>query len=198
MSRSKRLFDLLQALRRRRTAVSGVVLAQELGVSLRTVRRDVATLQSLGADIKAEAGVGYALQPGLLLPPLAFTEEELHALALGAELISQQTDAALSGAVRNAIAKIEAVLVPHMHHALDGTSFYVASTQVNTPVPFDLKELRRALREQRKLQIRCKVRTEFSSKKSSGPSWWGFRPMSKVLRAGARPTLNTKSLRQNE
>jgi predicted DNA-binding transcriptional regulator YafY len=45
------LFDLMQALRRHRGTVSGEVLAHEAGVSLRTIRRDIATLQAMGADI---------------------------------------------------------------------------------------------------------------------------------------------------
>lgn len=68
MTRSHRLFDLMQALRRHRRTVSGKALAHELGVSLRTIRRDVATLQGMGADIEGEPGVGYVLRPGFLLP----------------------------------------------------------------------------------------------------------------------------------
>lgn len=153
MSRSYRLFDLLQMLRTYRGAVSGGVLARELGVSLRTVRRDMAALQAMGAEIRAEAGVGYALGSSFVLPPLTFTEEELHALAIGAEWVSRQSDTALAGAVRNALAKIESVLSPQAQHALDGTSFYVAPAPEIAPNGFDLAELRRALREQRKVRL---------------------------------------------
>lgn len=153
MSRSHRLFHLLQSLRRHRGVVSGAVLAREVGVSLRTIRRDIATLQAMGAEIDAEAGVGYALRPGFLLPPLSFNEEELHALVIGAEWVARQTDAALAAAVRNAMAKIEAVLAPKLHHALDGTSFYVGSPRHSTLTGLDLGECRRAIREQRKLRI---------------------------------------------
>ena len=65
MSRSERLLALLQALRRRRRRrpVSGRVLADELGVSLRTLYRDIASLQGQGAEIEGEAGLGYVLKP---------------------------------------------------------------------------------------------------------------------------------------
>lgn len=76
MARSHRLFELMQALRRHRRTVSGASLAQELGVSLRTIRRDVATLQGMGADIDGEPGLGYILKPGFLLPPLSFTDRK--------------------------------------------------------------------------------------------------------------------------
>ena len=73
MSRTARLFDLLTILRRHRHPVPGAVLARECGVSLRTLYRDIATLEAQGARIDGEAGVGYLLRPGFLLPPLMFS-----------------------------------------------------------------------------------------------------------------------------
>ncbi|MBA2777553.1 helix-turn-helix transcriptional regulator [Billgrantia kenyensis] len=70
MSRTTRLLDLLQILRRHRCPVSGTALAQELGVSLRTLYRDIASLRAIGAEIEGEPGMGYRLEPGLMLPPL--------------------------------------------------------------------------------------------------------------------------------
>ena len=75
MSRSERLFDLLQVLRRHRRPVSGRALAEEIGVSLRTLYRDIASLQAQGATIEGEAGIGYVLRPGFLLPPLMLPRE---------------------------------------------------------------------------------------------------------------------------
>src|ERR1700722_18435765 len=69
LSRSERLLALLQALRRRRRPISGRVLADELGVSLRTLYRDIASLQGQGAEIEG----GYVLKPGFWLPPLMFS-----------------------------------------------------------------------------------------------------------------------------
>ena len=152
MARSHRLFDLMQVLRRHRRTVSGGALARELGVSLRTIRRDIATLQEMGADIDGEAGVGYILQPGFLLPPLSFTEEELLGLVIGAQWVSRQTDDTLAFAVKNALAKINAVLPPDMRSALDDDTVYVGH-RAKAATPLDLSEIRRALREQRKLRI---------------------------------------------
>ena len=73
MSRTERLLDLLQLLRGRRTPVTGPDLARELGVSLRTLYRDIATLQGQGADIEGEPGLGYVMRPGFTLPPLMFS-----------------------------------------------------------------------------------------------------------------------------
>lgn len=83
MSRTERLFDLIQTLRIHRFPVTGSHLAQELGISVRTLYRDIATLKAQGADIEGEPGLGYVLRPGFMLPPLIFTEEEIEALVLG-------------------------------------------------------------------------------------------------------------------
>jgi predicted DNA-binding transcriptional regulator YafY len=83
MSRASRLFDLLQILRRHRRPVSGATLASGAGISLRTLYRDIAALQTLGAEIEGEPGLGYVLKPGFLLPPLMFSGPEIEALALG-------------------------------------------------------------------------------------------------------------------
>ena len=72
MARAERLLELLQALRRHRRPVSGAALAAETGVSLRTLYRDIASLQAQGAMIEGEAGVGYVLKPGFMLPPMMF------------------------------------------------------------------------------------------------------------------------------
>jgi predicted DNA-binding transcriptional regulator YafY len=83
MSRAERLLQLMQVLRRHRVPASGADLARELGVSLRTLYRDIASLQAQGATIEGEAGVGYLLRPGFTLPPLMLSEEEIEALVLG-------------------------------------------------------------------------------------------------------------------
>ena len=103
MSRAQRLLDLIQVLRRHRRPVSGAALADELGVSLRTLYRDVATLNGQGAHIDGEAGMGYVLRPGFMLPPLMFSEDEIEALVLGSRWVAARADDALSGAARRAM-----------------------------------------------------------------------------------------------
>ncbi|NVD72279.1 YafY family transcriptional regulator [Duganella sp. BJB1802] len=152
MARSLRLFDLMQVLRRHRGTVSGRVLASEVGVSLRTIRRDIVTLQAMGADIDGEPGVGYILRPGFLLPPLSFTVEELQALVAGAQWVSHQTDDALALAAQNALAKIGGVLPQDMRMALDDDALYIARKREETS-DLDLARVRRAMREQCKMHI---------------------------------------------
>ena len=99
--------------------VAGAALAEELGVSLRTLYRDIAALQAQGAAIEGEAGFGYVLKPGFTLPPLMFTLDEVEALALGARWVEGRADEGLAKSAKDALAKIAAVLPPERAAALD-------------------------------------------------------------------------------
>lgn len=82
-NRAARLLQLIDRLRCSRSAVTGASLAEALGVSLRTLYRDIETLRHQGADIEGDPGVGYRLRSGFMLPPLMFDHDELEALLLG-------------------------------------------------------------------------------------------------------------------
>ncbi len=153
MPRAQRLLDLIQALRRHRFPVSGQKLADELGVSLRTLYRDIHTLQSQGAHIEGEAGVGYVLRPGYMLPPLMFSDEEIEALALGTRWVAARTDTRLAKAATNALAKISAVLPPELAEQLDATSLLIAPGCDGPASDVDLSDVRMAIRDQAKLEI---------------------------------------------
>jgi predicted DNA-binding transcriptional regulator YafY len=153
MSRSERLFDLLQALRRHRRPVSGKVLADEIGVSLRTLYRDIVTLQAQGATIDGEPGVGYVLKPGFLLPPLMFPLEEIEALALGSRWVAERADGALREAALGALARIAAVLPAELREELDAAALLVGP---GAQIPADAVDpalLRKAIRSERKLAL---------------------------------------------
>lgn len=152
MSRSARLLDLIQALRRHRRPVAGRVLADELGVSLRTLYRDIATLQAQGANIAGEPGIGYVLRPGYMLPPLMFSEDEIEALVLGSQWVSGRADPRLAAAARNTLAKIAAVLPPDLVDQLETSGLMVVPGTVE-PDGVDLGIVRRAIRSEHKLGI---------------------------------------------
>ncbi|TSE13117.1 YafY family transcriptional regulator [Mesorhizobium intechi] len=150
MSRSERLLDLIQCLRRHRRPVSGQVLADQLGVSIRTLYRDIATLQGQGAPIEGEAGLGYVLKPGFLLPPLMFTDEEIEAIVLGSRWVAKQPDLRLSAAAANALAKIAAVLPDDLREDLDASTLLVGPPMTAIE-GIDLGIVRQAIRHERKL-----------------------------------------------
>ena len=75
----------------------------DLGISLRTLYRDIATLQAQGAIIDGAPGLGYVLRPGFLLPPLMLSQDEIEALALGSRWVADRGDARLGQAASDAI-----------------------------------------------------------------------------------------------
>ena len=78
----------MQALRRRRRPVAGAILAEEMGVSLRSLYRDIDTLKSMGAAIDGEAGLGFQLRADYFMPPLMFSDEEVEAGSVGQPVFS--------------------------------------------------------------------------------------------------------------
>jgi predicted DNA-binding transcriptional regulator YafY len=173
MARSDRLLDLLQALRRHRRPVSGRALAEALGVSLRTVYRDIATLQGQGADIVGEPGLGYVLKPGFLLPPLMFSAEEIEALVLGSRFVARRGDGPLAAAAGDALAKIAAVLPAAMKAELEGSALLVGLPPT-PPATIDTALLRRAIREERRLAIAYRDADGTASERVVWPFALGF------------------------
>lgn len=153
MSRAERLLQLVQALRRRRRPVRGAELAEELGVSLRTVYRDIQALIAQGAPIDGEAGVGYVLRPGFMLPPLMFTEDEIEALVFGTRLVASRADERLASAAENALAKIAAVLPGDLADRMDATGLIVAPPWTATTDAVDLGLIRTAIRNETRLEF---------------------------------------------
>jgi predicted DNA-binding transcriptional regulator YafY len=174
VSRAQRLLDLIQVLRRHRRPVSGAALADELGVSLRTLYREVATLNGQGAHIDGEAGMGYVLRPGFMLPPLMFSEDEIEALVLGSRWVAARADDALSGAARNALAKIAAVLPADLKQTLDTSALLVAADDNFAGKDGDLTAMRRAIRAERKVVIRYARNDGEKSSRTIWPFAIGF------------------------
>jgi predicted DNA-binding transcriptional regulator YafY len=153
LSRAQRLLDLIQVLRGHRRAVAGAVLAEELNISLRTLYRDIEALKAQGAHIDGEAGVGYVLRPGFMLPPLMFSEEEIEALVLGSRWVSERADGLLGKAARNVLAKIGAVLPDDLRDSIDASGLLIGPGQPIAAGDAELAAIRKAIRSERKTQI---------------------------------------------
>ncbi|MFA5961049.1 MAG: YafY family protein [Tatlockia sp.] len=154
MSRTQRLFDLIQILRRHRHPISGKQLADTLEISLRTLYRDIATLQAQGASIEGEPGIGYVLRPGFVLPPLMFTEEEIEALVLGSRWVARRTDKKLRLAATNVLAKIAAVLPEALRYQLEYSGLLIGP--VKTAIENDDEKealIRHAIRKEHTMQM---------------------------------------------
>ena len=175
MNRTERLFALMDALRRHRRPVTAASLADELGVSLRTIYRDVQVLIGLGAPIDGEAGLGYLLRPGFFLPPLMFSEDELEALVLGARWVAaRQSDTALTQAASNALAKIAAASPKDLRDAMANTGLWVAPIAKDASAVADVKLLREAIRREHKLRIAYVAETGASTERAIWPIAMAF------------------------
>lgn len=153
MSRSERLLQLLQILRCHRRAVSGQTLAKETGVSIRTLYRDIASLQAQGAMIEGEPGVGYRLRPGFTLPPLAFSHEELDALVLGMRMVAEQGDRPLARNAMSILAKVNAVIPVERQYELESSALLIGAGREVADQIVDIDQLRAAIRREYKLSI---------------------------------------------
>lgn len=153
MRRADRLFEIIQHLRRKPT-VKAREIAGALEVSERTIYRDIRDLMASGVPIEGEAGVGYQLRSGFDLPPLMFKETELEALVLGARMVESWADRELAEAACDAIAKIEAVIPERLKGHMASTALLAPDGHQMMPLAFDLAELRRAIRSQRKVSFR--------------------------------------------
>ena len=182
MSRAQRLLDLLQLLRRHRRPVSGELLADELGISLRTLYRDVATLNAQGARIDGEPGMGYIMRPGFMLPPLMFSEDEIEALVLGSRWVAKRADKPLGQAARNALAKIAAVLPPDLQDGLEASPLLVGSCAVAAG-DTELTAIRQAIRTERKLRIRYTSEDGSKTRRTIWPFAVGFFDRARVVAA---------------
>ena len=183
MSRAERLLELMQSLRRRRAPAAGAALAEELGVSLRTLYRDIGSLQAQGAAIEGEAGFGYVLKPGFTLPPLMFSLDEVEALALGARWVEGRADAGLARAARDALAKIAAVLPPERAEALDWPTLLAGAGKAGEAEAAALPLVRKALAAERKLAFAYEDKEGRASGRTVWPVAVGFFERAMMLAA---------------
>lgn len=195
MSRVERLLALMELLRSHRAPVAGSALAETLGVSLRTLYRDIATLQGQGADIEGEPGLGYVLRPGFTLPPLMFSIDELEALVVGMRWVARQTgDARLSKAADSAMSKITAVLPADLRSTVETATLYVQGRSPD-PVQVDAAVLRDAIRKEQKLRIGYRNEGGTDSERVVWPFLLGFFEHNRVIAAWCELRNNYRHFR---
>jgi predicted DNA-binding transcriptional regulator YafY len=153
MRRADRLFDIIQRLRTASRPMTAAMLAEELEVTVRTVYRDIATLQARRVPIDGAAGIGYVLRRGFDLPPLMFTAEEIEAIAVGARLVRRTGDPALQDAAESVLSKVTVVLPEALRAQLVSAPLYVSGSGAPVAEGVDLSAVRQAIRDECKLQI---------------------------------------------
>lgn len=153
MRRADRLFDIIQTLRSRAQPMTAAALAERLEVTVRTIYRDIATLQARRVPIEGAPGLGYVLRKGFDLPPLMFTLEEVEAISLGAHLVHRIRDPKLQGAAESVLSKLQQTIPAELGAELRSPRFLVSRGDTVRPQGIELLDVRNAIRTCRKIRI---------------------------------------------
>lgn len=191
-----RLINLILLMQRKPNQKAGK-LADELGVSVRTVHRYFSMLDEMGIPIYSERGPegGFSLVRGYKMPPLVFTPEEAVAVYLGVNLVEEMWGQLYQSAARGALAKLDSLLPDEQRHeaawaqrALFATGMHRADLEKLAP---NLERLRRGAREHRQ------VRMTYQSRSSPEPRARDLDPYALVHRWGWWYVVGFCHLRQD-
>lgn len=169
MARTDRLMRLMDVMRRLPAPVTAGRLADETGVSLRQLYRDIATLRAGGALIDGEAGLGYTLTEDPALPPQSFSRLEIEGLRLAVDALSGVGDSELVDAAENALSRIIATLPERQaQQALHAISHSFSAAPDRVPPQVDVATIRRACWEEMVLEIDY---TDLKGERTLRPIW---------------------------
>ena len=180
---SARLLRLLSLLQARRDW-PGADLAARLGVSERTVRRDVGRLRDLGYPVHASRGTegGYRLGVGAAMPPLLLDDDEAVAVAVGLRTAARSPVTGIEETSLRALAKLESVLPPRLRRRVSALAGYTVPVPPDSPAPSVdpevLATLASACRDHERLRFGYRSHDGTASVRSAEPHQlvtWGRR-----------------------
>lgn len=134
--------------------VTAARLAEETGVSLRSLYRDIDSLRAAGARIEGERGYGYRLIEDYSLPPQTFDREEIEAIALGLAEVRHMGDPALAKAAISVLAKVAATLPDDREQQLFHAISQVFRPDARYAAAGDMDTIRDACWKEQALAIR--------------------------------------------
>lgn len=161
MNRIDRL-NAIRILLEGRRLVTASEIAEHFALSLRTVYRDIRSLQEAGIAIEGEAGVGYRLAKQAQLRPVSFDAAEALSLLLAAKVLEHHLDSYHNDLFASAIAKIRTALPPESKDQLERLDTKIAFANIGIPPkgkvdPKALAPIQEALLKGSKLQITYKA-----------------------------------------
>lgn len=183
MRRADRLFEIIQVLRRASGPVTADRIAAELETSKRTIYRDIDALVARRVPIRGEAGVGYVLERGFVLPPLMLTTDEVEAVALGAQWVVAHADADLAKAALGVLAKIATTMPEDLRPLIDDPAVGTPPGRDADDDHVDVARLRKWCREGRKLAIGYLDETGTTSDRVIRPFMVGYVETVRVIMA---------------
>jgi predicted DNA-binding transcriptional regulator YafY len=170
---SSRLLELLSLLQARRDWPGGE-LAERLGVSGRTIRRDVERLRELGYPVESLTGPagGYRLRAGTAMPPLLLDDEEAIAIAVGLLTAARASVTGIEETAVRALVKLEQVLPAHLRRrvAALGSATITAPVSGPTVAPQDLTLIAAACRDSECLRFAYRSRDGTDSRRDVEPN----------------------------
>lgn len=169
MRKASRLFEIIQILRLARQPVTAQTIADKLEVTARSVYRDIAALQTMRVPIEGERGVGYILRPGFSLPPLMFSIEETEAIVLALAMVGRSSDTELRQAAKKASDKIAASLPEPLSKTLSANALHAWGSIAPAPVGINLATVRRAVRDEERLEISYRDETGTETRRQIRP-----------------------------
>ncbi len=170
---SSRLLTLLSLLQGRRDW-PGSELADRLGVSGRTIRRDVDRLRELGYPVDAITGPagGYQLRAGTAMPPLLLDDDEAIAIAVGLRTAAGASVAGIEETAVRALVKLEQVLPSHLRRrvqALQRSTMTLPMTGGPRVDPQHLTVIAATCRDQERLRFAYRARDDSESRREVEP-----------------------------
>lgn len=173
--RADRLFQIVQILRGRRLTTAAH-LADRLGVSERTVYRDIRDLSLSGVPVEGEAGSGYRLMSGFDLPPLMLTNKESEALIVAIRLLKTWGGESLSRELESAQEKVLAILSEESRRKAEQTRIYAPDFCMQSHSRSDFDRIHQAISAQRVLALHYRDEAGQLSKREVQPLglfFWG-------------------------
>jgi len=154
MRKASRLFEIIQILRLAKRPVTAAQIAERLGVVPRSIYRDIVALQSMRVPVEGGRGIGYILRAGFNLPPLMFSVEEMEAIVLALALLDRTGDIELKLAAKQVNRKIASAVPLPLRQTLEANALHAWGTVASLPEGVDLASVRRAIRDEQKIEIR--------------------------------------------
>lgn len=153
MRKASRLFEIIQILRLALGPVTAAEIGARLGVTSRSIYRDIVELQAMAVPVEGGRGIGYILRPGFELPPLMFSIEETEAIVLALALLRRTGDRGLTAAAGRINQKIASAMPAPLRPHLASTALHAWGTVAPTADGIDTALVRQAIRDEQKLSI---------------------------------------------
>lgn len=175
MRRADRLFQIVQHLRARRLTTAAQ-LSGWLGVSERTVYRDIRDLSLSGVPVQGEAGVGYRLDRAYDLTPLMFTPDEVEAVVVGLRMAEAFAGPSLRCAARMALDKVALALPQQRRVEIEQPQLYAPTFHLDPTLGHRVELVRQSIAARRKLDISYRDKKEQETSRVLRPLglyFWG-------------------------